>query len=655
MSGWNEATCFSILCGVAFKGTAVFATAGLVAALLRKQSAAARHLVWTAAFAAILLLPFLSAALPAWRIPLAGAVMPSATVVFQDTAAASADRAGTHSATVDSVRIAAHPAPWHPDWKLWLMLLWAAGAAMAGVRLTIGYAAAWRIRRSARPFQDGSLTCMLAQRLGVREPVELLEAGPRSMPMTFGLTRATILLPADAAAWSEERRRTVLLHELAHVRRRDAATHLLARAAMAVYWWNPLAWVAWREFLKERERAADDLVLHAGARASDYASHLLEAARGLQMPVAIGWAAAAMARRSQLEARLLAILDSGVDRSAPGRATVWAAALLAAATIVPLAAMRAQDNTTQAVPADIDATISVAKSQKNYQTLEAAAQAAVQSKKYDAAQKLLEAALAIRAEAAGEQSAEYGAGLVKLADVKRKSDAEDARELYAKAVQILGGHPEAALALTRLGQDALTTKHYSQAFDYFQRAQLADPAHAGSALMWMAVVRQHEKNMEEAERLYQSAMAAADPQSNEAAVILRVYAEFLRVQAKSDQAAEFQERAGAIEKDNAKPAPTLAAGVFRIGKGVTAPVPIQRPEPDYTEEARLARLWGTVVVQVVIGADGVAHESHVLRGVGLGLDENALEAISQWQFKPATKDGQPVPVAATIEVNFRLL
>ena len=81
----------------------------------------------------------------------------------------------------------------------------------------------------------------------------------------------------------------------------------------------------------------------------------------------------------------------------------------------------------------------MAKSQKNYQTLEAAAQAAVQSKKYDAAQKLLEAALAIRAEAAGEQSAEYGAGLVKLADVKRKSDAEDARELYAKAVQIWGG------------------------------------------------------------------------------------------------------------------------------------------------------------------------------------------------------------------------
>jgi bla regulator protein BlaR1 len=252
MYGWDEAACFSFLCGVAFKGTAVFAAAGLVAALLRKHSAAARHLVWTAAFAAILLLPFLSAGLPAWRIPLGGAATQSATVVFQDTAAASADGAGAHSAPAGSVRIAAHPAPWRPDWKLWLMLLWAAGAAMAGVRLTMGYAAAWRMRRSARPFRDGSLTGM-AQRLGIREPVELLEAGPRSMPMTFGLTRATILLPADAAGWGEERRRSVLLHELAHVRRRDAATHLLARAAMAVDWWNPLAWVAWREFLKERD------------------------------------------------------------------------------------------------------------------------------------------------------------------------------------------------------------------------------------------------------------------------------------------------------------------------------------------------------------------------------------------------------------------
>jgi protein TonB len=78
-------------------------------------------------------------------------------------------------------------------------------------------------------------------------------------------------------------------------------------------------------------------------------------------------------------------------------------------------------------------------------------------------------------------------------------------------------------------------------------------------------------------------------------------------------------------------------------------------EPEYSEEARTARLQGTVIVQVVIGTNGVAGDSRIVKGLGLGLDEQAIEAISQWQFKPGVRDGQPVPVAATIEVNWRLL
>ncbi|MGK4277469.1 M56 family metallopeptidase, partial [Escherichia coli] len=86
----------------------------------------------------------------------------------------------------------------------------------------------------------------------------------------------------------------------------------MARTALCLQWFNPLAWMAWREFLKERERAADDLVLNAGARASDYAGHLLEIARTMQSRPVSAAAAIAMARPSQLEGRLLAILDSGV-------------------------------------------------------------------------------------------------------------------------------------------------------------------------------------------------------------------------------------------------------------------------------------------------------------------------------------------------------
>lgn len=82
--------------------------------------------------------------------------------------------------------------------------------------------------------------------------------------------------------------------------------------------------------------------------------------------------------------------------------------------------------------------------------------------------------------------------------------------------------------------------------------------------------------------------------------------------------------------------------------------PVKRPEPEYSDEARGALLQGTVVLRVVVGTDGLVHDAQVVRGIGLGLDENAIEAVNQWQFQPASKDGQPVKVVAAIEVNFRL-
>lgn len=99
----------------------------------------------------------------------------------------------------------------------------------------------------------------------------------------------------------------------------------------------------------------------------------------------------------------------------------------------------------------------------------------------------------------------------------------------------------------------------------------------------------------------------------------------------------------------------FGGGVFRVGGGVTAPTLLYKVEPEYSEEARKAKFQGTVVLYVEVDPSGKAINPKVIRSLGLGLDEKAIEAIKKWKFKPGYKDGKPVTVAATIEVNFRLL
>ena len=99
----------------------------------------------------------------------------------------------------------------------------------------------------------------------------------------------------------------------------------------------------------------------------------------------------------------------------------------------------------------------------------------------------------------------------------------------------------------------------------------------------------------------------------------------------------------------------FGGGVFRVGGGVSAPVLVFKKEPEYSEEARKAKYQGTVVLYVEVDPSGKAVNMRVVRSLGLGLDEKAMEAVKQWKFKPGYKDGKPVTVAATIEVNFRLL
>jgi periplasmic protein TonB len=98
----------------------------------------------------------------------------------------------------------------------------------------------------------------------------------------------------------------------------------------------------------------------------------------------------------------------------------------------------------------------------------------------------------------------------------------------------------------------------------------------------------------------------------------------------------------------------IGGGVYKVGGGITAPQPIATPDPEYTDEARRAKVQGTCILWLIVGADGHPRDIHVVRGLGYGLDAKALETVKQWRFQPARKDGQPVNVQVSVEVAFHL-
>jgi TonB family protein len=640
---------WTLLVSLTLKSTVILMLAWIAAFALRRRSAAARHIVWTAAWAALLALPLLSLSLPNWPNRLANSVLPIDSGVTFEAHATAARGTGpvtsperpatpTHGGTRSSF-----------DARRALALAWMAGALIAWARMLAAYAAISRLRQTARP-----------SALGMEDAVPVLVT-PGGIPMTAGILSPAIFLPAESAAWSVERLRMVLAHERAHILRGDAATQLLARTALCLVWFHPLAWIAWREFLKERERAADDLVLATGALPSDYAGHLLEVARTMQSAPVHAAAGVCMARRSQLEGRLLAILDSRVKRAQPRRATIALSLLAALALAVPLATVRAQSQAERDAPPNVDATIAAANARNNYEMLDQAAASYERLRQYPEAQRLREASLAIRKQA-GVASPVYAEGLVKLGDLARKRNASaDAAQYYMQAVAV-GDMPETVPALINLGLHAYSGHDVQTAKDYFQRARNAAKSgnDIGRAMTWLAVTeRSDPASVGEAESLLRTALTIEDVNSADQALTSEVLASILRSEDRAGEAEPLQEQARAIRRnlaaDLSSHISAVSSQVRRVGNGVSAPKLTYKVEPEYSEAARAMKIQGTVLLTITIDTDGLAKDIQVVRGTGMGLDEKAVEAVSLWRFAPGTADGVPVPVKAQIEVNFRLL
>jgi beta-lactamase regulating signal transducer with metallopeptidase domain len=330
----------------AVQGILILTFAGAFCLLWRRASAAARHLIWLLAVIALPFLPMSSSLLPSWQKPLwsvTAGVDPGNRISMVLEVAPALEGAAVSGGINSSIKpsdprghgagrhqiAASLSAPW---WRV-AILFWLLGVGTLLVRIMAGQFQLQKISRNASPVAGGEWELLLnetRQRLRLHRAVVLLRSPDNIVPLTWGWWRPKVLLPEGAEQWPEERRRVVLLHELAHVKRWDCLTHFITRFICAIYWFNPLVWIASRQMCIERERACDDLVLNGGCKASDYAMHLLEIARlfrSVRQSTAI-----AMARSPQLKGRITAIVD-GSRRRHMSRLTLAGVVMLMGAIV----------------------------------------------------------------------------------------------------------------------------------------------------------------------------------------------------------------------------------------------------------------------------------------------------------------------------------
>jgi len=321
------------------KVTAILLVGLLGTMLMRRRSAALRHWVLAAAIMCAAATPLLETVAPVWRLPVVTSLFarPTEALALGDGPGRATwpGDGGTTSSVVGARR---RPAVVLPA----LGWIWAIGVGVNAMLLVVGIGRLAWIASRARPVVRGTWATVsdtLSRGFALARPIRLLRSDHPTMLVTWGFRRPKVVLPKDANAWSEDRIRVVLGHELAHIRRSDWVVQLIAECVRCAYWFNPLVWIACRRLRQESERACDDAVLTLGVTAPEYASQLLDLARLFKQSRSSLFPAPAMARPSDLERRVRAMLNARLDRAPASRSACILALVGLVALTVPTAGL----------------------------------------------------------------------------------------------------------------------------------------------------------------------------------------------------------------------------------------------------------------------------------------------------------------------------
>lgn len=540
----------AILLEMSVKGTILMLFATVLALLLRRASAASRHLVWTLALASILALPLFAMALPAWNLPLFASISSRAasaqTRLTGNSPAAQLDSQSAQSSV-------AQPPNGKP-WAAWVLLLWASGSALFLARMAAGEFRVRRLVRRSQPFRAGLANVVLENgRRGLRvaRDVALRVSPETGTPFTRGILHPEIVIPEQALQWQPGELEFVLAHELAHVSRHDCLTQIPAQAACALFWFHPLIWLAAFQMRKERERACDDMVLNLGHPAADYAEFLVMLCRSLRNFTPAWSTGIAMAESSQLEVRMKALLNPKINHK-------------------PLAAKRAL----------FAAVITVA---------------------------LLVPAAVIHATARNDNGSISGT-------VHDPSGAV----IPGAVVTLISSKTQTRIP-SRTGQDGMFGFPGVPAGRY--RLEFAKAGFARTLT--------GEFDLGPSRDLHQNFTLNLGWVSQEVVV-------------RGHRPAE------------AAPAHPLPPYRIRVGGLVQAARLVQFVKPTYPQSAEKQGTEGTVILRSVIGTEGQILSLEPYNGADPALTKAAMNAVRQWHYQPTLLNGEPVEVATTVTVVFRL-
>jgi beta-lactamase regulating signal transducer with metallopeptidase domain/predicted negative regulator of RcsB-dependent stress response len=344
LAGMPWAGILGFVIDISIKAAIVCAVAMLATLSMRRASAKARSMVWVFTLVILLALPLGRFVSPVWNLP----VIPEVSTWFGRGADGVAlvvpgdkpidapnERAFTAAGRTGSAAAGAGLAD---GWEASAILAWLAGAVLALCWLAVRTALGRRIIRRCEAADEAwaDLLAETAARLGLNRRVRLFESCEIGAAVTVGAINPAIVVPAGSAEWPAAKRRYILSHELAHIKRRDGLVEVLAIVVKSVYWFNPFVWLAVKAARIERERDCDDAVLNAGARPSDYAMFLMDIAADLGAPRGPAWQLSTISQGSNLKERIMCILDPKIDRNRGRRRAGVVSCFIVAAIVLPL-------------------------------------------------------------------------------------------------------------------------------------------------------------------------------------------------------------------------------------------------------------------------------------------------------------------------------